>query len=82
MPTPFYLEFQQYFTNTRIPSNCNAMTILNRSATVPVYINNVLVVPGDVFMVEGNENEIDTTEYFIDFKTLQGEVTVIKKIYK
>lgn len=77
----FQLQFQQYFTNIRIPSECNALTILNKSTTVPVYVNNVVVNPGELFIVEGNEGEIDTTEYFLDFKTLQGEVTVIRKMY-
>lgn len=77
----FRIEIQQYFTNIRTQSNCNAITIVNQSTTVPFYVNNVLIAPGNIFQVEGNDNEIDTTEYYIDFKTLQGECLIIKKMF-
>lgn len=77
----FRIEIQQYFQSTRVPSNCNAITIVNQSTTVPFYVNNVLIIPGNIFQVEGNENEIDLTEYFIDMKGLQGECLIIKKMY-
>jgi len=74
-------EIQQFFQSTRIDSNCNAIAILNTSTTVPFWVNNVRIVPGNQFLVEGNDGEIDTTEYFIDMKGLQGEVLIIKKMY-
>jgi len=78
----FVIEVQQYFQSTRTPSNCNAITIVNQSATVPFYVNNVLVLPGNIFQVEGNEGETDVTEYFIDMKGLNGECMLIKKVIK
>ena len=77
----FRNEVQQYFESQRIASNCNAIFIKNTSATVPLYVNNVLVAPCNIFTVSGNEGEIDTTEYFIDMKGLQGQVLIIKKMY-
>jgi len=77
----FKTEIQQFFQSQRVASNCNAIFIKNTSATVPLYVNNVLVPPGNIFTVSGNEGEIDTTEYFIDMKGLQGEVLIIKKMY-
>lgn len=77
----FKTEIQQFFQSTRVASNCNAIFIKNTSVTVPLYVNNVLVAPGNIFTVSGNENEIDQTEYFIDMKALQGEVLIIKKMY-
>lgn len=77
----FRTEVQQYFESQRVSSNCNAIFIKNTSATVPFYVNNVLVPPNNIFTVSGNENEIDTTEYFIDMKGQQGQVLIIKKMY-
>lgn len=77
----FRTEIQQYFTSQRVSSNCNAIFIKNTSATVPFYVNNVLVPPNNIFTVSGNEGEIDTTEYFIDMKGAQGQVLIIKKMY-
>jgi len=77
----FTTQVEQFFQSTRTPSNCNAIFIKNTSATVPLYVNNVLVPPGNIFTVSGNEGEIDVTEYFIDMKGVPGEVLVIKKMY-
>lgn len=77
----FRTEVQQYFQSQRISSNCNAIFIKNTSPTVPLYVNNVLVAPNNIFTISGNEGEIDTTEYFIDMKGLQGQVLIIKKMY-
>jgi hypothetical protein len=77
----FKTEIQQFFQSTRVASYCNAIFIKNTSATVPLYVNNVLVTPSNIFTISGNEGEIDTTEYFIDMKGLQGEVLIIKKMY-
>lgn len=77
----YKIEIQQYFQSTRISSNCNAISILNTSTTVPFWVNNVRIIPGNQFVIEGNENELDATEYFIDMKGLNGECTIIKKMY-
>jgi hypothetical protein len=77
----FKIEIQQYFQNVRTQSNCNAITIVNQSTTIPFYVNNVLIPPQNIFQVEGNANEIDVTEYYIDFKGLQGECLIIKKMF-
>lgn len=74
-------EVYSYFNSIRVKADSNAIFIKNTSATVPLYINNVLVAPGNIFTVSGNEGEVDVTEYFIDMKGLQGEVLIIKKIY-
>jgi hypothetical protein len=77
----FKLEIQQVFQTFRMQSDCNAITIVNNSTSVPFYVNNILVAPGNIFQVEGNENEMDSTEYFIDMKGQQGECSIIKKMY-
>lgn len=77
----FKIEIQQYYQNVRTQSNCNAITIVNQSTSVPFYINNILIAPQQFLQIEGNENEIDTTEYYIDFKGAQGECLIIKKMF-
>jgi len=73
-------ENQFYSTNQRILGNCNAINFVN-TGTITVYINNFPVTAGNSLSFSGNENEIDGTEYFIDFRgALNGEVWVMKKI--
>jgi hypothetical protein len=74
-------EIYQYFNSIRVQADCNAIFFKNTSATVPMYINNVLVAPGNIFTVSGNEGETDITQYYVDMKGLQGQVLIIKKIY-
>jgi hypothetical protein len=74
-------EIYNYFNSIRVKADCNAIFIKNTSATVPLYVNNVLLAPNQIFTVSGNEGETDRTEYFIDMKTLQGQVLIIKKVY-
>jgi hypothetical protein len=80
-PKKYRTEIYNYFNSIRVKADCNAIFFKNTSPTIPFYINNVLVNPGNIFTVSGNENEIDVTEYYIDMKGLQGQVLIIKKIY-
>jgi len=81
LPIPYRTEIYNYFQSIRVKAECNAIFFKNTSTTVPFYINNVLLTPGQIFTISGNENEIDTTEYFVDMKGQQGQVLIIKKIY-
>ena len=73
-------ENQFYTTNQRIISNCNAINFVN-TGTITVYINNFPVTAGNSLSYGGNQNEIDVTEYIIDFQgSLVGEIWVQKKI--
>jgi hypothetical protein len=46
-----------------------------------LYVNNFPVTAGNSFSIAGNQDEVDLTEYLIDFRgSLVGEVYVIKKV--
>lgn len=77
----FKTEIYSYYNSIRVKADCNAIFIKNTSPTVPLYVNNVLLTPGQIFTVSGNEGETDRTEYYIDMKALQGQVLIIKKVY-
>ena len=73
-------EIQYYTTNQRVIGNCNVITFVN-TGTITFYINNFPVTAGNSFSIAGNQDEVDLTEYLIDFKgSLVGEVYVIKKV--
>jgi hypothetical protein len=77
----YYLDFQQYGTNTPLASNCNAITFINVGAT-DCYINKFLLASGASLSITGNENEIDVTTYEMYFTTGIGNLNVIRKFFK
>ena len=81
--TKFKIDINQYSENILISSKSNAITFLN-VGTTNVLINNVTLVPGSNLAIQGNENEIDITEYRLDFGTNTAAsgnlVQVIKKL--
>jgi len=80
MDRKYHNEFFQYTESIRIPSKCNVITFVN-NGTIDVLINFFPVTAGSSFSIAGNQNEIDTTEYYIDFGTsTAGSIWVIKKI--
>jgi len=80
MDRKYKIEFTQYNEqNIQVISNCNAITFINNSATLPITINNVLEIPvGGSIAIEGNENEIDTTVYNVIVKE---SCIVLRKLF-
>ena len=76
----YRLELNQYVENQRIASYCNAITFVN-NGTATVLINNFPVAPSATLNISGNENELDATEYDINFLGVVGDMWVIKKMY-
>ena len=73
-------EIQYYTSNQRIIANCNVITFVN-TGIITLYVNNFPVTAGNTFSIAGNQDEIDLTEYNIDFRgSTTGEVYVIKKV--
>jgi hypothetical protein len=65
---------------TFIPGS-NAITFINNGATT-VTVNNIPLAVGASLSIEGNENEIDTTQYNLNFGTsTTGNVLVIQKMF-
>lgn len=76
----YKLEFAQYQDNQRVVSSCNAITFINNTAST-ILINNFPVASGATLSFSGNENEIDVTEYYINFGGVAGNCWVIKKMF-
>ena len=81
----FYVEFKNYYNSQQISSNCNDITFLNLGLN-PVVIGGVVtLVQNQSLQISGNINEIDTTEYQIQFSTYaspNNNLVVIRKIYR
>lgn len=77
----FRIETFQVFTNYRFVSNANAVTFIN-NGTVTFNVLNFPIAPGQSLSIEANRDEIDATEYYINFgTTLNGSCQIIRKIY-
>lgn len=78
----FLIDVYTAYQNYRFVSKANAVTFIN-IGTINVTLNNTLVLtPGQSLAIEGNINEKDMTEYFINFGTAaNGALLIIRKIY-
>ena len=81
MDRKFRIELYQYQQNYSIASNCNNITFINNGAST-IQINAFNLIAGSSLSIGGNENEIDTTVYQLNFQgATNGNVAVIKKIF-
>lgn len=81
MDRKFRIELYQYQQNYSVASNCNNITFINNGAST-IQINNFNLVAGATLQIGGNESEIDTTVYQLNFQgATNGNVSVIKKIF-
>ena len=81
MDRKFRVELYQYQQNYSIASNCNNITFINNGAST-IQINAFNLIAGSSLSIGGNENEIDTTVYQLNFQgATNGNVAVIKKIF-
>lgn len=77
----YKIELLQYHQTTQISSGCNSITFLN-TGTIDVQINQFVLVPGAGLEIGGNDGEIDTTQYSINFGgATNGNIAVIKKMF-
>jgi hypothetical protein len=75
----YKIEFSQYSATIKIDSNCNSISFVN-AGTIDCTINQFILPAGASLSIDGNENEIDTTVYNINFASV-GLIQVIKKMY-
>jgi hypothetical protein len=81
MDRKFRIELYQFQQNTSLASNCNNITFINNGAAT-IQINNFNLIAGSSLAIGGNENELDTTVYQLNFNgNTNGNVAVIKKIF-
>lgn len=62
----YKIEIQDYAVNQKLKPLCNAITFIN-GGTNTLTVNKLPLLPNQSLSIEGNENEIDTTDYNIVF---------------
>lgn len=80
----YTINIATYQIGTQIISNCSDITFINQGLT-PCQINGQFILaPGSSLSITAQNNELDVTQYRIDFpsaSTVNNNVTVIKKNY-
>ena len=78
----YYVQFEVLQSSGKVQSLCNAITFNNTSAADTVLINGMPLKPLQSISIEGNEGEIDTTDYNVVLGTDANTFYVITKYYK
>jgi hypothetical protein len=77
----YTIVIQQYQQSTSFVPGSNAITFINNGGSI-VLLNNITLAIGASLSIEGNENEIDVTQYTLNFGTAtNGNVPVIQKMF-
>ena len=77
----FVVKFQVLQSSGKIPSLCNAITFNNTSLIDTVLVNNMPLQPQQTLSIEGNEGEIDYTDYNVKLGTDPNTFYVITKFF-
>lgn len=73
--------FQLYNQPSEVRSDCNQLTVVN-IGTATAILNGIEILPGDQYISNGNENEVNVTRYRLSFSGAGTEqCMVIRKIY-
>ena len=76
-----YRETIDILTNPgEIKSNCNSLTIINEGSAT-AFINGVTLIPGAQYIVNGNEQEQNITQYVASFGAGTTILRIIRKQY-
>lgn len=79
----YYIETKFYYTSQKVSSDCNDITFWNQGTT-NVEIDGNILFPNQSLRIQGNEGELDTTQYNIVFATLVAtgnKLAVLRKLY-
>lgn len=77
----YKIDFSQIQQNTMIRSNCNGITFIN-NGIIDCSINQFPLPAGAVLEIAGDINEMDVTDYNINFVGVtNGNVAILKKIF-
>jgi hypothetical protein len=78
----FYEYFQLYNLPQELRADCNELTVVN-IGTSSAFIEGLEIAPGDQYVSNGNETELNETRYRLSFDNLGTNVVLtIRKIYK
>jgi len=78
----YNVTFQVIQASGKVPSFCNSITFNNTSTIDTVLINGMPLAPLQSLSIEGNENELDVTDYNVVIGTDPNTLFVITKIFK
>lgn len=77
----FYTEIKNFYSSSYLESDCNSISFVN-IGTNPVVVNGLTLQQNQSLNIEGNFNEIDTTQYYISFSGAgTNNLAVIRKLY-
>ncbi len=77
----YIIVIQQYQQSTSFVPGSNAISFINNGAAI-AYLNNIPLPVGATLSIEGNSDEIDVTQYTLNFGTAtNGNVLVIQKMF-
>jgi hypothetical protein len=81
----FYTSSKQYTKSFNLFELVNDLAIINQSTNCNVYVDGVLLVPGQQFSAGGNYGEVNNQNYNVTIQDLGGgvpSVLVLLKTYK
>jgi hypothetical protein len=80
----YTISIATYQIDTQVISNCSDITFINQGSTVCILNGQFNLAAGTSLSISAQNNEIDITQYRLDFPNgtiANNNVTVIKKNY-
>lgn len=81
----YYIEFKNFYVAQKVSSQCNDITFINLGSNTVTIGGAITLQQNQSLQISGNINEIDTTEYDINFSSYSSannNLLVIRKLYK
>jgi hypothetical protein len=81
----YYVEFKNFYVSQKVSSNCNDITFTNLGSNPVTLSGAITLQQNQSLQISGNINELDTTEYDIQFSAYNSpnnNLLVIRKLYK
>lgn len=81
----FYTEFKNFYFSQKVSSQCNDITFLNVGSNPVTIAGSITLQQNQSLQISGNANELDTTEYDIQFSVYQSannNLVVIRKLFR
>lgn len=81
----FYIEFKNFYVSQKVSSDCNDITFTNLGSNPVTLAGAITLQQNQSLQISGNINELDTTEYDIQFSAYNSpnnNLLVIRKLYK
>lgn len=81
----YYIEFKNFYVSQKVSSDCNDITFTNIGSNPVTLAGAITLQQNQSLQISGNINELDTTEYDIQFSAYNSpnnNLLVIRKLYK